>query len=68
MEKKLAVTSKTVWFGVALVALGALEAAQQLPFSMPEWTLSVIGIAVVALRTVTKNPVAFFGKKKAEEE
>lgn len=47
--------SKTLWVGLAVVILGALDAAQGLTLP-PGWT-SALGVVMVALRVVTGTAV-----------
>jgi len=51
--------SKTIWLGVATIALAALDAALQLEWlrDAPEWVLAALGAMVIGLRSITKEAI-----------
>ncbi len=57
MESKNVIKSKTIWFGVAVVVLGALEAFSALDYEMPSWALLGVGVAIITLRAITSVPI-----------
>lgn len=51
---------KTLIFGAMVTALGALSAADLVPFVGEEWgdvAFAVVGVIIMALRVVTTTPV-----------
>ena len=54
--------SKTIWFGIALLALDLVPQVQEFlvqhfPAEMAEYGVAIIGVIVIVLRLVTGQPL-----------